>query len=307
MDNHKSIRTEPFTLRDELAFVDGGSVEVDRIVMRDEDDGIREEFGCHEYLNDDGVEMEFIAQVLEHGLIAAGKMHQKAEILALQQPSRESMFRRYFLGVCAGMDRLKTFLIIPSAEPGFPESPDFRASLSSANGNRQPICEKVAVQASEMAERAYLHMNSLNSEHVSGRVYRDVGFVASLLLKSPTGRVFNCRVKARFDYVEVFEGEKVFLGAYEMAPCCAESSVRRLSREKHWALRAYLGRIMAAAYFGLPAEWTYVVSSTEHDICRAYDVGTTSLEEARVSLLRGIFRLCSQSTPDEVYLRSATL
>ncbi len=307
MDDHKSSRSRPFSLRDELAFVDGGSVEVERIVMLDEDDSIREEFGCHEYLNDDGIEMEFIVQVLEHGLIAAGRMHEDAESLALQEPSKESIFRRYFLGVCAGMDRLKTFLIIPSAEPGFPESPDFRTSLSSANGNRLPICEKVAVQASEMAERAVRLMNSLSSEHGSGRVYRDVGFVASLLLKSPAGRVFNCRVKARFDYVEVFEGEKVFLGAYEMAPCCAESSVRRLSCEKHWALRAYLGRIMAAAYFGLPAEWTYVVSSTEHDICRAYDVGTTSLEEARVTLLRGVFRLCSQSTPDEVYLRSATL
>jgi hypothetical protein len=332
MDNRTANPEAPATLLDELAFAKGSTFEIVGSVIRAEKATGR------------GWEIGSLMSVLEYGERLGRDLAAEAKHLAETAPSEEEIVRRYFRTVCAGKDPRKIFRH-PGDDPqeddlldGFIVPSDFEWDELDGNERkgRIPVTEEVAKKAYIMAVDASRLMSRLNP-HATAMPEYGLTLVARLAFRTPTGALrYLIDVQASYDYVAHNPGLGVFVGAYEIAPSFSVSEVRRHAGANHWGARAYLGKLLVSAYFGLPVEWKYVVTSSKKhcDItyhyanatsvddlrpnydfgsqegpypCRAYEIGGPSLEEGRYELHRSIYRLYRQQDHDAWYLRHETI
>jgi hypothetical protein len=330
MNNQNTNPKKTATLLDELAFARGGSFEIVGSVMRAEE--------CYCRREDRGLDIGRLMSILEHGLMIGSDLYNEAEHLAETSPSAEELVRCFFHAVCAGEDVRQIFRYPGdnSENDVFPYDSGWDWLYGNQRKEKILVTQEIAMKATSMALDASRLMSKLSPAAEANREY-DLTLVARLAMRTPTGTLVpgHIEVEASYDYVKLNPGRDVFVGAYEVAPFFSVSEVRRHAGLNHWGARAYLGKLLASAYFGLPIEWRYVVASskpcyfnyvnakatsTDHLTCsfsqgcqegpypcRAYDIGSASLDEGRIALHRALYRLCYQNASDAVYLRHETI
>lgn len=331
MSNRNTHPAEPATVLDELAFAKGGSFEIIGSVMRSEE--------CYSDCVECAWDIVGLMNVLDYGLLIGKDLSNEAKHLAETCPSEDELVRGYFRAVCVGEDVRRTFRLPgddSQEDTSFPYDSGWDWLYGNKRKERINVTEEVATKASSMAQDAFKLMSKLSpsADAESGYV---LTLVARLAIRTPEGALMptNIYVKATYDYVAQGPGGGVFVGAYEVAPCFSVAEVRRHAGVNHWGARAYLGKLLASAYFGSPIEWRYVVASAKpysftyvnaaadsvddlrHHFdfgsqegpypCRAYDVGGPSLDEGRFALHRALYRLSHQKTHDAWYLRHETI
>lgn len=330
MNNRKKDPAVPATVLDELAFARDGSFEIEGAVMRAE-----ERSGC---LSNRAWDIGRLMSIFDHGLDIGRDLFNESEYLSEKSPTEDELVRWYFHALCANEDTRAIF-----RHPGDdPEADDFPydSGWHWLNGKRRkgkiPVTDEIVWKARRMARDANKLMSDL-CRAPKGRCESALTLVATFAIRYSTENLAPSYVdvEASYDYVALNPGRDVFVGAYEVAPVFSVADVRRHAGINHWGARAYLGKLLASAYFGLPVEWRHVVAcSKPYEFgyvwanviypdepatsfsegyqegpfpCRAYDVGTPSLDEGRIALHRALYRLCFQSTSDALYLRHETI
>lgn len=300
---------------DELVFADMGTLEVRETVTAEE--------ACNS--NAHGNDFRRIMAILDYGGMLGSDMRDAQVRSAATESTDDALLRTYFHACCVKGESLKRFYFPYLGEVGDDETFPYDSGWDWLCGNKRtqriPVPMEIDRKASAMAMDACELMGWLDRSE-PGRCADDVSLVAQIIMKSPNRRgatpVF---IEANFDYVKVCPGRKVFIGAYETLPSYSAAEVRRHAAECHWGARAYLGKLIASAHYGLPVEWNYVVASSkavdfplnfkpanQSDYpCRAYGVSEPTLEAGRRSILRGLFRMCYQNLYDAYYLRHETI
>lgn len=291
MDNNTNTNVEPITIRDEIDFTTKAVVRISDVVVVPRD----------EYRKDQAINQSLMKKVLEHGLIAGQRLYGE------QETTDDILLGRYYHSVCAGDELTKTYMVVPKVDKRTKEGKTlWHALVAEAEAHGLVLInEDVAEKASLMAIEAYKLMRSLNPANgakpeleLSLRAKVEVGY---------EGNQVAMWIKGQLDYVEVLNTGKVFVGDYKTAPQATETAVRRKMRESNWALQAYVYTLLASAYYKVPAECSYVVSSKEHMTHRAYDFSQHTLDDGRKSFVQAAFRMCKQRVSDEEYLRRTTL
>jgi len=284
MDNNTN---KTLTLKDELEFINKATIKVDNVIK----------IGREEYRDYDATNQSLIKKVLEHGLHAGRRIYAECEL------TDDILLGRYYHSVCSGDDLSKTYMCTPKVDKRTKEGKAMWQSLmaeSSARGLTL-INEELAEKASLMAIDAYKLMRALNPAGGAKPEY-ELSLVADVTVSDGERTIKSFRIKGQLDYVEVLNSGRVFVGDYKTAPQSTEVAVRRKSRDSNWPLQAYTYTLLASAYYNMPAECTYVVSSKEHMTHRAYDISQPTLDDGRRALVQGIARMCFQTTNDEAYL-----
>lgn len=282
-----NTNTKPATLKDELAFTNNATIKVDYVTRIERD----------EYRAFDAVNQSLIKKVLEHGKHAGRRIYDECEL------TDDILLGRYYHSVCAGDDISKTYMIVPKLDR---RTKDGKAEwarieeISKAQG-LTPIPEPLAQKGLALAMDAFKLMRALNPAGGAKPEY-ELSLVADLTLTDGDKIIQRFPIKGQLDYVEVLNSGRVFVGDYKTAPQSTEIAVRRKSRDSNWPLQAYTYTLLASAYYNMPAECTYVVSSKDHMTHRAYDISQPTLDEGKRALIQGIYRMHFQSGPDESYL-----
>lgn len=292
MDNTTNTNGEPFTLRDELDFINKATIKVESIQRLERE----------EYRADPAVNQSLMKKVLEHGLIAGQRIYKE------QDSTDDILLGRYYHSVCAGDDVTKTYMVVPKVDR---RTKDGKATWMALTAeaelkNLTLINEEIAVKAHGMAIDAFKLMRDLNPAGGAKPEY-ELSLRAQVTIATPDIKIQLFNIKGQLDYVEVLNTGKVFVGDYKTAPQATEVAVRRKSRDSNWPLQAYVYTLLASAYYRIPAECTYVVSSKDHLTHRAYDISQPTLDDGKRSFIQGAFRMHFQSTNDETYLRRASL
>jgi hypothetical protein len=313
------------TLLDEIEFAKEYSFEICGSVRRAD---------LHRgYLDDRDLDIGRLMSVFDHGKDIGRDLYNEAEYRSEKSPTRDDLLRWYFNARCAGKDVRAIF-----RHPGdvaesddFPYDSGWHWLYGRSRKGKFRVTNEIVLKANSMALDACRLMSRL-TRGINTKPERDVILVAKLGIRNPTGALTEpfMYVEAHYDYLALDPGNQVFIGAYEITPFFSASEVRRHAGINHWGARAYLGKLLASAFFGLPAEWRYVVTcsnpcefgyvnayATSTDdlkfsysegaqegpyLCRAYDVSSSSLEEGRIALNRALYRLYYQGDPDAIYL-----
>lgn len=278
---------KPLTLRDELEFINKATIKVVDVERIERED----------YRDFDAVNQSLIKKVLEHGLIAGRRIYDEQEL------TDDILLGRYYHSVCAGDDLASTYMIVPKLDRRTKEGKAEWARLEQAcqSSGLTPIPEQLAHKANELATEAYKLMRSLNPAN-AGKPEYELSLVARVMLTDGERTIESFRLKGQLDYAEVIGSGRVFVGDYKTAPQSTEVAVKRKARESNWALQAYTYTMLASAYYKLPAECSYVVSSKDHMTHRAYDISQPTLDDGKRALIQGIYRMHFQNTTDEAYL-----
>lgn len=292
MDNNTNNKSEPITLRDELDFINKATIKVDSVQLIER----------AEYRADPAINQSLIKKVLEHGLIAGKRIYDEQDV------TDDITLGRYYHSVCAGDDVTKHYMVIPKVDRRTKEGKALWSQYTeAAEMNKLTlVSEDIATKAYNMAIEAYALMRSLNPAG-SHKAEHELSLKAEITLSTPDVQISRFQIKGQLDYVELLDAGRVFVGDYKTAPQATESAVRRKSRESNWPLQAYVYTLLASAYYRVPAECTYVVSSKDHLTHRAYDISQPTLEDGKRSLIQGVFRMHFQNISDSAYLRRSTL
>jgi hypothetical protein len=282
-----NTNTKPATLKTELAFTNNATIKVDHVELIE-----REKYREHEAIN-----QSLIKKVLEHG------MHAGCRIYAENELTDDILLGRYYHSVCAGDDIYKTYMIVPKIDKRTKEGKAEWARIEELSRTQglTPVPEPIAQKAHALALDAFKLMRALNPAGGAKPTY-ELSLAAHVTVSDGETTIKNFQIKGQLDYVEVLNSGRVFVGDYKTAPQCTEVAVRRKSRDSNWPLQAYTYTLLASAYYNMPAECTYVVSSKDHMTHRAYDISQPSLDEGERALIQGIYRMHFQTGADESYL-----
>lgn len=282
-----NTNTKPATLKTELAFTNNATIKVDHVELIE-----REKYREHEAIN-----QSLIKKVLEHG------MHAGCRIYAENELTDDILLGRYYHSVCAGDDIYKTYMIVPKIDKRTKEGKAEWARIEELSRTQglMPIPEPIAQKAHALAIDAFKLMRALNPAGGAKPTY-ELSLTAHVTVSDGDTTIKNFQIKGQLDYVEVLNSGRVFVGDYKTAPQCTEVAVRRKSRDSNWPLQAYTYTLLASAYYNMPAECTYVVSSKDHMTHRAYDISQPTLDEGKRALIQGIYRMHFQTGADESYL-----
>ena len=282
-----NTNTKPATLKTELAFTNNATIKVDHVELIE-----REKYREHEAIN-----QSLIKKVLEHG------MHAGCRIYAENELTDDILLGRYYHSVCAGDDIYKTYMIVPKIDRRTKDGKAEWARVEelSRTQNLTPVPEPIAQKAHALALDAFKLMRALNPAGGAKPTY-ELSLAAHVTVSDGETTIKNFQIKGQLDYVEVLNSGRVFVGDYKTAPQCTEVAVRRKSRDSNWPLQAYTYTLLASAYYNMPAECSYVVSSKDHMTHRAYDISQPTLDEGKRALIQGIYRMHFQTGADESYL-----
>lgn len=282
-----NTNTKPATLKTELAFTNNATIKVDHVELIE-----REKYREHEAIN-----QSLIKKVLEHG------MHAGCRIYAENELTDDILLGRYYHSVCAGDDIYKTYMIVPKIDRRTKDGKAEWARVEelSRTQNLTPVPEPIAQKAHALALDAFKLMRALNPAG-GAKPTHELSLAAHVTVSDGETTIKNFQIKGQLDYVEVLNSGRVFVGDYKTAPQCTEVAVRRKSRDSNWPLQAYTYTLLASAYYNMPAECTYVVSSKDHMTHRAYDISQPTLDEGKRALIQGIYRMHFQTGADESYL-----
>lgn len=282
-----NTNTKQATLKSELAFTNNATIKVDHVELIE-----REKYREHEAIN-----QSLIKKVLEHG------MHAGCRIYAENELTDDILLGRYYHSVCAGDDIYKTYMIVPKIDRRTKDGKAEWARIEelSRTQNLTPVPEPIAHKAHALALDAFKLMRALNPAGGAKPTY-ELSLAAHVTVSDGETTIKNFQIKGQLDYVEVLNSGRVFVGDYKTAPQCTEVAVRRKSRDSNWPLQAYTYTLLASAYYNMPAECTYVVSSKDHMTHRAYDISQPTLDDGKRALIQGIYRMHFQTGADESYL-----
>ena len=286
MDTNTNTNTP--TLKDELGFINKATIKIESIERIERDD----------YRNYDATNQSLVKKVLEHGVHAGRRIYDDVEL------TEDIVLGRYYHSVCAGDDLASTYLVVPKIDRRTKEGKAewARAEELCALKGLTAISEPAAAKARELAIGGFTLMRSLNPASGAKPEY-ELSLVANVSVSDGQTTISNFKLKGQLDYVEVLNSGRVFVGDYKTAPQSSEVAVRRKCRESNWPLQAFTYTFLASAYYNMPAECSYVVSSKDHMTQRAYDISQPTLDEGRKSLIQGIYRMhFGANSTDEAYL-----